>query len=295
MNLVENINLNHRPFLFWHRNITSDKHRDFFHAHQGMEFLWIERGEGHVIIDQKVYEIKPDSLFYFQPFQLHRVKVEVSLETPYIRSLIVVEPNVMEPFLKPFSNLLDFFHQLRKEKLQIQNLDVSSDRIFLNYLFESLHLKKDRFNSDSFVENDAVFMLSFLQYLQGKWDTLKKESNISEERTSHHTENIMEWLEQHYHEPFQLNQLANDLHLSPSHISHLFKQATGSTISDYLNARRIREACLLLKTTNMPVKDIGPRVGLHNESYFVHWFKKHIGETPYQYRKHLKKVFDLNK
>jgi AraC-like DNA-binding protein len=94
----------------------------------------------------------------------------------------------------------------------------------------------------------------------------------------------MEWVEQHFREELSLKQLASELHLSSYHISHLFQEHTGFTITDYMTARRLKEACLLLSTTSYSIRDIGQNIGLNSDSYFIQLFKKHIGVTPKQYR-----------
>lgn len=79
----------------------------------------------------------------------------------------------------------------------------------------------------------------------------------------------------------QLGQLVN---LSGSRLRHLFKAEMGQTPSQYLKAIRMREAATLLRTTFLSVKEIMNRVGISNESHFVHEFKKAHGLAPSKYR-----------
>jgi AraC-like DNA-binding protein len=43
-----------------------------------------------------------------------------------------------------------------------------------------------------------------------------------------------------------LDQMAADIHLSKSYASRIFHQKTGSSITDYITARRLKKAYLLL-------------------------------------------------
>ncbi len=79
--------------------------------------------------------------------------------------------------------------------------------------------------------------------------------------------------------------MARSLHLSPYHLSHLFKESTGISITEYMAARRIHQAVRLLTTTDKPVSWIAEAVGLLNVSYFCKLFKSHMGIPPHQYRK----------
>jgi YesN/AraC family two-component response regulator len=95
---------------------------------------------------------------------------------------------------------------------------------------------------------------------------------------------IFDWIENHFQEDFQLDMLAKEIHLSPNHVSYIFHKETGSSISDYLAARRLQEACSLLRTSSLNIQEVGYRVGFGNFSYFCKFFKKHIGMTPHQFR-----------
>jgi len=97
------------------------------------------------------------------------------------------------------------------------------------------------------------------------------------------SERIMSWIEKHYGEPFRLEELADELHMSKSYLSRLFRQETGSSITGYLTARRIQQACHLLQSTNKSVEVIGEQVGLTNASYFINLFKRIMGVSPHQY------------
>jgi len=78
--------------------------------------------------------------------------------------------------------------------------------------------------------------------------------------------------------------MAKSLHVSPYHLSHLFKEATGISISEYIATRRIHQAILLLTTTKKPISLIAEQIGLTNSSYFCKLFKSRMGITPHQYR-----------
>ena len=79
----------------------------------------------------------------------------------------------------------------------------------------------------------------------------------------------------------QLGQLVN---LSGSRLRHLFKAEMDQTPAQYLKAVRMREAASMLRTTLLSVKEVMNRVGISNESHFVHEFKKAYGLAPSKYR-----------
>lgn len=96
---------------------------------------------------------------------------------------------------------------------------------------------------------------------------------------------VIQYLGSHYNEEISLEQLAYKLSMSPTYLSGYIKEKTGSNFSDQLNAIRITKAKELLETTNMPIQEVGNRIGYRNVTSFIRMFKKITGQTPGDYRK----------
>lgn len=79
---------------------------------------------------------------------------------------------------------------------------------------------------------------------------------------------------------------ARRLNINASYLSALFKRETGSTLTDYVNQRRIDFAIYLLNATNMQIQTIAQHCGMPDVNYFTRVFKRIIGITPSQYRCH---------
>ncbi|MDO5010031.1 MAG: AraC family transcriptional regulator [Intestinibacter bartlettii] len=84
-----------------------------------------------------------------------------------------------------------------------------------------------------------------------------------------------------------VKKVANEIGLSPDHLTRLFKKETGMNIITYINKKRIDTALELLKTTDLSIAEIGDLIGLNNTSYFYTLFKKETGMSPKQYRSSL--------
>ncbi len=79
---------------------------------------------------------------------------------------------------------------------------------------------------------------------------------------------------------------ARALDVNASYLSALFRRETGQTLSDYVSHARIEHAIFLLNTTRMQVQTIAQHCGIPDVNYFTRTFKKIIGVTPTQYRRH---------
>ncbi|OMF88286.1 AraC family transcriptional regulator [Paenibacillus sp. FSL R7-0337] len=82
-----------------------------------------------------------------------------------------------------------------------------------------------------------------------------------------------------------LNQIADELDMSPIYISRLYKQQTMNSIVDVILEVRMREVCALLENTDLPVTAIAERCGFTSSSYLHRMFKRSFGTTPTDYRR----------
>ena len=82
-----------------------------------------------------------------------------------------------------------------------------------------------------------------------------------------------------------LRALAAASYLSPFHFSRLFKKLTGVTPHNYLAAIRATRAQSLLAETDMPITEVGARVGYLSASHFTKAFRHATGTTPREFRK----------
>lgn len=83
----------------------------------------------------------------------------------------------------------------------------------------------------------------------------------------------------------RMSDIASSLHISQSRASHLFKQLTNKTLTQYTTDLRIAEAKKLLLTTQMKIKDISEALEFQDPTIFCKYFKKYTGCTPLNYRR----------
>lgn len=84
---------------------------------------------------------------------------------------------------------------------------------------------------------------------------------------------------------YGVQNLASDLSMSREHLSRLFKKHTGLTVEFYIRREKIRSACMMLKETQLDVKEVSERVGYRSSATFCRAFKKLLKISPEQFRK----------
>lgn len=95
---------------------------------------------------------------------------------------------------------------------------------------------------------------------------------------------VLQYINRHYTTKLTVEQVAQKLHYSVSHISHLFKSNSGMSISDYLNTMRIETAKDMLRHSDASIESTALACGFGDASYFSYVFKKLTGVSPRQYR-----------
>ncbi len=97
----------------------------------------------------------------------------------------------------------------------------------------------------------------------------------------------IEYIETHIHRPCTVEEIANDLQISPAHLSRIFKAVTGSAPLDYMNRMKIHHARQLLEAQDMPLREVAAQIGIRDEKYFLRLFKKYTGMTTGTFKKNL--------
>ena len=96
---------------------------------------------------------------------------------------------------------------------------------------------------------------------------------------------VMNYIEENYQQDLPLEVLAQVAGLSEYYFSRIFKKYTGFTLHEYVLKTRITGAKILLKSTDLSVKEIAFRCGFSNESAFSNTFKKMTKMTAVTFRK----------
>lgn len=94
---------------------------------------------------------------------------------------------------------------------------------------------------------------------------------------------VKEYLKDHYEEDISLDMLAEKYYLNSSYLSRLFRQYTGTTLTDYLTTLRIEEAKRLLLTGRYKIYEISQKVGYRNDKYFFRVFRQKTGKSPSEF------------
>jgi transcriptional regulator GlxA family with amidase domain len=90
---------------------------------------------------------------------------------------------------------------------------------------------------------------------------------------------VQSWINQHLKSPLNTESMAKLVHVSPRHLTRLFKDATGITIGRYVEELRVEKATQLLKQ-NHKLDFIAAECGLADAKQLRRLLKKHLNRLP---------------
>lgn len=252
------------------------------HSHYCMELTYVLEGDGEYIISEKKYHIKTGDFLIINGHEyhglvrnLHNLKIVV----------IAFHPNLIwngiddldYSFLKVFyDGTEDFYHYFPQDHPILPT--VSS--LFLDIMHEweqhavgyQLILKAN--------------LLKLLALLYREFETSATHGHIISKFHDDYNKIIpcIKYIENHLCESIQLGELAQIAHMSQGYFSTVFKRIMKSSPTEYILKRRLANARLLLKSTNLQVSEIAFECGFSDLSAFNKKFKAEYNITPLQYR-----------
>ncbi len=107
----------------------------------------------------------------------------------------------------------------------------------------------------------------------------------SDARSSRECDLVRRYIDNHFKENLNLDQLAQLAHLNKYYLAHAFRREFGVSPINYLISRRIEESRFLLRETDHTLSLIAQILGFSSLSYFSQCFRRVEGVSPLEYRR----------
>lgn len=253
------------------------------HTHEFIEFVYIASGKGWHSIKGTRYNVHKGCFLFVNFGQEH--EMEATEDTVYYNILFkpeffinsgsaLVSDNAFEIMM---ISCFEEFRELAGEKSIIQFR--GEDILKADMLAETLYREYDSKipGWETIIKCSAMILLTMALREMTQHFGNKTKSRITSE--------VLDYIEKHYNEKLSLSELAKKSLYQPSYFSMMFRECYGMTITDYIQKKRIENACRLLRETDLSVDEIGRRIGYNDDVRFYRYFKKLCGSTPNAYRK----------
>lgn len=263
--------LSHNSNLNWHMG--------GYHLHDYYEINFALTDNVDFFVADQVYRATAGALFVFNDMDLHR-----SVSPPDVsheRYVLYFDPRSIIEWSTEQTNLLDCFINRKPDFSHCVQLDSQQSRLFLQLLQKAeSHGESTGYGSDIY---GRIALAEILLYVNKLFHSSTAPRPVRAEKGLERVLPIIQYIQQHLARDLSLTHLSKKFYLNKYHLGHLFKEATGFTVTEYIIHRRILKARELLKS-NMTVQQVGVSVGFNNNSHFIRTFKKLVGVSPKQYQ-----------
>lgn len=244
-------------------------HRTFFQY----SIRYVIRGKGYAVWRGKTYAIGPNQLLFLDLTEEHEYYADP--DDPW--EIIWIRFGGVQAS--------DYHRMLECGKNPV--LDVRNPRL-TRRLFEELIALFEQcapgFEVTASSHLTRILTEAAIAHMEGK-GSLGAQSSLQYPET---VQQAIRYIGNYYREPIKIEDIANDVHVSPSYFSHLFKRTTGCTVTEYITKYRLRIAKELLAGTDSPLGEITQTAGFCSQSYFSKIFRQLEGMTPLEYRRSMR-------
>ncbi len=238
------------------------------HFHDCHQILYISQGQIRITVSEKTYHAGPGSVVLISRFEEHSIQVESSI---YCRYSLQIPPQalVSNPLFSLLVNRPEHFrHALLLDEPQ------EAQQLFGRILLE---------HRSAFSMGEKMLEL-LLQQLLILICRAYPENLMYGESELRLIRQIQHRFESDPAQKYTLSILSRQHHISPSHLSHLFKKVTGTSVMGYLTSCRFAAAKRFLAQTSLPVGRVAELCGFSDSSNFSRSFKALTCLSPSEFR-----------
>lgn len=170
------------------------------------------------------------------------------------------------------------------------------------YLFVCAMTLVTRFCIEGGMESETAYNTSDL-YIQAadKCESVEEAAGLHREMAEHFVRQMavlrnqdvyskpvmlcVEYIYDHLHQVIPVAELAQNVGVSASYLSTLFKKEMGLDLSAYIRRKRVEAAGNMLKYSAYSLTEISQYLAFSSFSHFATVFRKYTGYTPKAYRK----------
>ncbi|MBQ8555486.1 MAG: helix-turn-helix transcriptional regulator [Clostridia bacterium] len=259
----------------WHRRGDPDLYEEHFHS--AVEVLLPIAGECVTMVEGTEYHVRANEVMIIPAGGHHTLRMDAGCE----RELMLFEMNGVFT-MKEFGT----FRQLLNKPIYLTTEHPCCERV-REIFFEVIRVHR----SDALLRNLYSYALLLEIYALLGEDYLKRSASPAEMNALNRQlsgedafNRALDYVNENYMDDLSLDTLATYAGFSRYTLSRMFRQHTGSTFTQYLNARRVRMAMELLSGTSMPVTQVALQCGFNSIATFNRVFREIRGCTPTQYR-----------
>ena len=251
------------------------------HWHDELEFIYIKKGNGIVMVDFTQYLVDAGSIVLILPGQLHSIEQLEDASMEYEN--IIFHPNILLSKAADSCNS-ELLVPLFRGDIVVPTIYKKGTRLYPEI---AACIDANDELCKTFPKGYQLFLKSQLFMLFYRLMECYSDSKLQarDGKSIEKLKQILKYIENNYMHKITIADAASKVSLSESHFMKYFKNTMGTSFIDYLNEYRLTMASRMLLSSDASILTISEEVGFENLSYFNRTFKRRYGMTPSAYRK----------
>ncbi len=252
------------PFIF-HTDFQFTQSTEMPNWHENTEILYCLSGEGSVKCDTTDLHMKKGDTIIINARQLHTVSSDTEVR---YHCLIIANSFFKE-------NGIDI------ESISFKQSFCDSEASRLIEKIAEIFANPSTYS----VAEIRLAVLSYIVYLCKHFidEHISEPQKISKSYAA--ILDAVEYISQNFDKKLSLEELSARAGFSRFHFARIFKENTGFSVIEHINAIRCDNAGFLLRETQKPISEIALECGFESPSYFAKSFSGVYGLLPSEYRK----------
>ena len=165
----------------------------------------------------------------------------------------------------------------------LPDANLSLDRIMYNAVSDDIKKIVSLISQEypSPYNHSKAKLISILNYIL--YELLDR---IAIKSTNQHVKNIIKYIEENITKNLTLKDISKEIALTKEYTAFVFKKATGRTVTEYINERKMILAKDLILHEDMSLSELSVYLGYNNYNYFFKLFKQYYKVSPAKMKKH---------
>jgi AraC-like DNA-binding protein/mannose-6-phosphate isomerase-like protein (cupin superfamily) len=245
------------------------------HKHSFFEICYVVEGKGSYIDDDYTYPLQQNTLFLSKPDVLHQIKSEEGLFLIYV-AFELVESESSEEWIQRMEEAKHCSKVISEEKEEKEIL------LLWDFLLTQATKHEQAFSEEIIKNLSSSLILSLLRAFVSFSMNDKEKVHHEASSTLYHQATL--YIKDNLSNSLKLTEVAKYLHISGRHLSRIFVAEAGISYSEFVQNERMQKAATLLKTTDMPIKDIAEETVFTTVNYFTQVFTSKFRSSPGKFR-----------
>ncbi len=251
----------------------------------GLSFCLVTDGSAHGEIDTEPIDLVEGSLMVFSRWNSIQFDHK---DTHDFRAEVLL---VSEEFIHDVNidlNALNMHSLFDSKPKPVMDKLTDTEYQMIHDIFMLLRHNAEFASETVYTRNIGRSALQCLIYLLLQIHALHhnpEEKGASQNRQIGYTQEFMQLLQLHHTRHRNIAFYADKLHISPKYLSHIIKETTGKSASDWIGEFVVREAKNMLRFTNKNVQQVAYALNFSTQSSFGKFFKHITGLSPSEFQK----------